>query len=83
MTAETSSPTELIFTVRGQSDCADLCRDPRRGILTDFSDEEAVAEMNAKLEDDRILLGYVSGEGRGISVHALTNGHDTPVRSRL
>ena len=49
----------------------------------DLADEEAVAEVGAKLEDGRILLGYISGEGRDISVHLLPGSHDVAVRSRL
>ncbi len=39
--------------------------------------------MNAKLEHGRILVGYVSREGRGISVHLLPGSHNVPVRRRL
>lgn len=35
------------------------------------------------MEDRRILLGYVSREGRDISVHSPPDAHDVPVRRRL
>lgn len=49
----------------------------------DLSDEEAVAEVDAKLEDGRILLGYVSREGRGIFAHSLPGSHNVSARRRL
>ncbi len=48
----------------------------------DLADEE----VDARLEDGRILLGYyASREGRDISVHSLPESHDVPVpvRKRL
>lgn len=42
-----------------------------------------MAEVNAKLEHGRILVSYVSREGRGISVHSPPDFHDVPVRRRL
>ncbi len=53
------------------------------GVLRiDPSDEEGVAEVDARLQDERVLLGYVSGEVRNISVHSLPDSHDV-VRRRL
>ncbi len=53
------------------------------GVLRiDPSDEEVVAEVDARLQDGRVRLGYVSGEGRNISVHSLPDSHDV-VRRKL
>src|SRR5215213_8949307 len=49
----------------------------------DLSDEEAVAEADAKLEDGRVLLGYVSADGRDVSVHSLPDPQNMTVRRRL
>jgi hypothetical protein len=39
--------------------------------------------VNAKLEHGRIIVGYVSREGRDISVHSLPGSHNVSVRRRL
>ncbi len=73
----------MVPTVRGQRDCASLWRVLVRVLRIDLADEEFVAEVNAKLEHGRILVGYVSREGRDISVHSPPDSHDVPVRRRL
>ncbi len=61
---------------------------PLVGILVqlfrlDFAPEEAVAEVDAGLEDGRILLGYhPSREGRDISVDSLPGSRNVPARGR-
>ncbi len=49
----------------------------------DLADEGVVSEVDAKLEDGRILLGYVSEDGKDVSVRSLPERHDLPVRKRL
>lgn len=48
-----------------------------------LSDGEAVAEVDTKLEDGRILLGYVSREGNEVSVHLPPDSRDASVYRRL
>ncbi len=49
----------------------------------DLADEGVVSEVDAKLEDGRILLGYVSEDGKDVFVRSLPDPHDVPVRRRL
>ncbi len=49
----------------------------------DLADEGVVSEVDAKLEDGRILLGYISEDGKDISVHSLPASHNVSVRRRL
>lgn len=54
-----------------------------RVLGVDLADEGVVSGVDAKLEDGRILLGYVSEDGKDVSVHSLPERQGLPVRRRL